>query len=62
MKKKPVWIVYELVKKKVSFINFLMMHFLFKTDFLLTISSRQVMRIKKNISKGIITWSNTKFS
>ena len=37
-KKKPVWIVYELVKKKVSFINFLMMHFLFKTDFLLTIS------------------------
>ena len=31
--KKPVWIVYELVKKKVSFINFLMMHFLFKTDF-----------------------------
>ena len=38
MKKKPVWIMYELVKKKVSFINFLMMYFLFKTDFLLTIS------------------------
>ena len=27
-----------------------------------TISSRQVMRIKKNINKGIISWSNTKFS
>ena len=27
-----------------------------------TISSRQVMRIKKNISQGIISWSNTKFS
>ena len=27
-----------------------------------TISSRQVMRIKKNINKGIICWSNTKFS
>ena len=24
-----------------------------------TISSRQVMRIKKNINKGIISWSNT---
>ena len=28
----------------------------------ITISSRQVMRIKKNIDKGIISWSNTKFS
>ena len=27
-----------------------------------TISSRQVMRIKKNIKKGIVCWSNTKFS
>ena len=27
-----------------------------------TISSRQVMRIKKSISEGIISWSNTKFS
>ena len=27
-----------------------------------TISSRQVMRIKKNINKGIKSWSNTKFS
>ena len=27
-----------------------------------TISSRKVMRIKKNISKGIISWLNTKFS
>ena len=27
-----------------------------------TISSRQVMRIEKNISHGIISWSNTKFS
>ena len=27
-----------------------------------TISSRQVMRIKKNINKGIISSSNTKFS
>ena len=27
-----------------------------------TILSRQVMRIKKNISKGIICWFNTKFS
>ena len=26
-----------------------------------TVSSRQVMRIKKNIDKGIISWSNTKF-
>ena len=26
-----------------------------------TISSRQVMRIKKNINKGIISWSNIKF-
>ena len=26
------------------------------------ISSMQVMRIKKNNSKGIISWSNTKFS
>ena len=26
-----------------------------------TISSSQVMRIKKNINKGIISWSNTKF-
>ena len=24
-----------------------------------TISSRQVMRIKKNISQGIVSWSNT---
>ena len=28
----------------------------------ITISSRQVMRIKKNIDKGIISWSKTKFS
>ena len=27
-----------------------------------TISSRQVMRIKKIISEGILSWSNTKFS
>ena len=27
-----------------------------------TISSRQVMRIKKNISRGIISWSDIKFS
>ena len=27
-----------------------------------TISSRQVMRMKKNINWGIISWSNTKFS
>ena len=27
-----------------------------------TISSRQVMRIKKNIIEGIINWSNTRFS
>ena len=27
-----------------------------------TISRRQVMRIKKNVNKGIIGWSNTKFS
>ena len=27
-----------------------------------TISSRQVMGIKKNINQGIISWSNTKFS
>ena len=27
-----------------------------------TISSRQVMRIKKNIDWGIINWSKTKFS
>ena len=27
-----------------------------------TISSTQVMRIKKNIDKGIISWPNTKFS
>ena len=27
-----------------------------------TISSRQVMRIKKNIHLGIISWSNTKLS
>ena len=27
-----------------------------------TISSRQVMRIEKNINYGIISWSNTKFS
>ena len=27
-----------------------------------TISSRQVMRIKKNINQGIIGWSNSKFS
>ena len=33
-----------------------------KTEFLLTISSRQVMRIEKNINHGIISWSNTKFS
>ena len=26
-----------------------------------TVSSRQVMRIKKNIDKEIISWSNTKF-
>ena len=27
-----------------------------------TMLSRQVMRLKKNISKGIVHWSNTKFS
>ena len=27
-----------------------------------TISTRQVMRIKKNINLGMISWSNTKFS
>ena len=27
-----------------------------------TISSMQVMRIKKNLSSGIISWSNAKFS
>ena len=27
-----------------------------------TISSKQVMRIKKNIIKEIFSWSNTKFS
>ena len=27
-----------------------------------TISSRQVMRIEKNINEGIVTWSNSKFS
>ena len=27
-----------------------------------TISSRQVMRIEKNVNHGIISWSNTKFS
>lgn len=27
-----------------------------------TISSGQVMRIRKNISRGIVSWSNTKFS
>ena len=27
-----------------------------------TVSSKQVMRIKKNISWGIISWSNYKFS
>ena len=27
-----------------------------------TISSREVMRIEKNINHGIISWSNTKFS
>ena len=27
-----------------------------------TVSSRQVMRIEKNINNGIISWSNTKFS
>ena len=27
-----------------------------------TISTRQVMRIKKNIILGIISWSNTKFA
>ena len=27
-----------------------------------TISSRQVMRIKTNMNKGIVSWSNTKFS
>ena len=27
-----------------------------------TISSRQVIRIEKNINHGIISWSNTKFS
>ena len=27
-----------------------------------TISSRQVMRIKESLKKGIISWSNTKFS
>ena len=27
-----------------------------------TISSRQMMRIEKNINEGIINWSNTKFS
>ena len=28
----------------------------------ITISSRQVMRIKKNINWGIISWSTAKFS
>ena len=27
-----------------------------------TVSSRQVMRIEKNINYGIISWSNAKFS
>ena len=27
-----------------------------------TISTKEVMRIKKNINLGIISWSNTKFS
>ena len=27
-----------------------------------TISTTQVMRIKKNINEGIISWSNTEFS
>ena len=27
-----------------------------------TISSRQVMSLKKNINEGIINWFNTKFS
>ena len=27
-----------------------------------TISSRQLMRITKNVDKGIISWSDTKFS
>ena len=31
------------------------------SDNINTVSSRQVMRIKKNIDKGIISWSNTKF-
>ena len=33
-----------------------------KTEFLLTILSRQEMSLKKNINNGIINWSNTKFS
>ena len=28
----------------------------------ITISSRQVMRMKKNMNKGIISWSTNKFS
>ena len=27
-----------------------------------TITSKQVMRIKKNINEGMISWSTTKFS
>ena len=33
-----------------------------KTEFLLRISSKQVMGIKKTIYKEIVSWSNTKFS
>ena len=33
-----------------------------RTEFLLTISSTQVMKIKKNIHKEIISWSSTKSS
>ena len=34
----------------------------FSPYFINTISSRQVMRIKKNINCGIIGWSSAKFS
>ena len=33
-----------------------------KTEFLLTMSTRWVLRIKKNINLWITSWSNTKFS
>ena len=39
----------------------LQLPWMFKTEFLITILIL-VMRIKKNINKGILNWSNTKFS